>query len=99
MFVFLQKQCRAKITVRVNVAVTIILSLFTFRLGFIKTWTASGISKWVERKNYKKSLFYTKNMLNQCHSCQLISTNQAKCSKPRCRYSFCEKCINENFDP
>ena len=41
--------------VQPNVAVTIILSLFTFSLGFIITWTASGISKWVKRKNYKKS--------------------------------------------
>ena len=42
--------------VQPNVAVTIILSLFTCSLGFIITWTESGISNWVKRKNYKKSL-------------------------------------------
>ena len=42
--------------VQPNVAVKIILSLFTFSLGFIITWTASGISKWVNRKNIKRVL-------------------------------------------
>ena len=38
-----------------NVAVTIILSLFTFSLGFIITWAAGGISKWVKKKIIKRA--------------------------------------------
>jgi hypothetical protein len=41
--------------VQPNVAVTIILSLFTFSLGFIITGTSAGISKWIKKRNYKRS--------------------------------------------
>ena len=59
--------------VQPNVAVTIILSLFTFTLGFIITWTAAGISKWVKRKNYKKSLkIVIKNFLKSCKKQHLL---------------------------
>jgi len=52
-----------------NVAVTIILSLFTFSLGFLITWTAGGISRWVKRKNYKKSLkVVIKHFLESCQT-------------------------------
>jgi hypothetical protein len=50
-----------------NVAVTIILSLFTFSLGFLITWTAGGISRWVKRIKYKKSLkVVIKHFLESC---------------------------------
>lgn len=53
--------------VQANVAVTIILSLFTFSLGFIITWTAAAISKCVKRWNYRKSLkIIVGNFLNSC---------------------------------
>lgn len=41
--------------VQPNTAATIILTLFTFSLGFIITWTAAAISKWLKRKKYRKS--------------------------------------------
>ena len=59
--------------VQPNVAVTIILSLFTFSLGFLITWTAAGISKWIKRKNYKKSLkIVIKNFLESCQKQHLL---------------------------
>lgn len=59
--------------VQPNVAVTIILSLFTFSLGFIITWTATAISKWVKRNNYKKSLkVIIKHFLKSCQKQYLL---------------------------
>lgn len=59
--------------VQPNVAVTIILSLFTFSLGFIITWTAAAISKLVKRKNYKKSLkVIIKHFLESCKKQYLL---------------------------
>ncbi|EAR83613.1 hypothetical protein TTHERM_00835130 (macronuclear) [Tetrahymena thermophila SB210] len=38
-------------------------------------------------------------MKSECHLCQMTVQNLAKCTKTRCRNFFCEKCIQENFDP
>src|SRR5205085_2526608 len=59
--------------VQPNVAVTIILSLVTFSLGFVITWTAAAVSKWTKRKNYKKSLkIVIKNFLEACQKQQQL---------------------------
>jgi hypothetical protein len=59
--------------VQPNVAVTIILSIFTFSLGFIITWIAAAISKWIKRKNYKKSLtIIIKHFLESCRKQYLL---------------------------
>ena len=38
-------------------------------------------------------------MKQECHLCYQTVQNLAKCTKVRCRNYFCEKCIQENFDP
>ncbi|MEJ8841503.1 hypothetical protein WG954_03855 [Lacibacter sp. H375] len=59
--------------VQPNVAVTIILSLLTFCLGFIITWTAAGVSKWIKRRNYKRSLrVVIHNFLESCRKQYLL---------------------------
>jgi hypothetical protein len=62
--------------VQPNVAVSIILSLFTFSMGFIITWTAASISRALKRKNYKKSLrIIIRNCLDSCQKQYILLEN------------------------
>lgn len=59
--------------VQPGTAATIILSLFTFSLGFLITWTAAALSKWIKKIKYKKSLsIIIRSFLNSCKTQYLI---------------------------
>jgi hypothetical protein len=61
------------LNVQPDVAVTIVLSLFTFSLGYLITWSAAAVARIIKRKNYKKSLkVIIRNFLDSCQKQYLL---------------------------